>query len=267
MKTHLKAYRQNREALLVQVVAELSADERFVAAWLTGSYARNEADEVSDLDLQVVVGKAYSDLLCVRQEQVSHRTTEERLALFSQFGPPALIHENNNNAPEGGTFTFVMYSTSALMMDWTLLPQKNAKRPLSSILLFDKANIPVSSSREAEELEQRKRAVAEQWAFFWMMTAITIKYIHRQDGVFVTEWIEHLHALLHEIERQLKGQPRKYTRGSLSKLQPTPEKQIESLRQLIIKMQSLKSKVAEFTGSVPPLPTAEIETLLSLANE
>lgn len=100
-----------------------------------------------------------------------------------------------------------------------------------------------------------------------MMTAVTIKYIYRQDGVFVTEWIEHLHALLHEIERQLNGQPRKYARGSLSKLQPTPKKQIESLRQLILKMQSLKSKVAEFTGSETPLPTAEIETLLSLANE
>lgn len=267
MKTSLEAYRQSRQALLTAIVTELSADERFLAAWLTGSYARNDADHVSDLDLQVVVDALYSDVLCARREQVSHQTTDERLALFSRFGRPALIHENNNNAPEGGTFTFVLYCDSALMIDWTLLPQKNTKRPSSSRLLFDKANIPVSAPPEPEELEQRRKAVLEQWAFFWMMTAVTIKYIIRRDGVFVSEWLEHLHELIQEIERQLHGEPRKYSRGSLSQLQPTPEKQIELIRSLCRKMQALASEIEHFSGTNPALPIAEIETLLALADE
>jgi hypothetical protein len=198
---------------------------------------------------------------------VSHKTTEERLALFSQFGRPALIHENNNNAPEDGTFTFVLYSDSALMVDWTLLPQKTAKRPSQSLLLFDKANLPVSAPPEPEELEQRRKAVLEQWAFFWMMTAVTTKYIIRRDAVFVSEWLEHLHGLIQEIERQLHGEPRKYTRGSLSRLQPTPEKQIESIRSLYQKLQMLAPQIERFSGIAPALPLNEIETLLTLADE
>jgi predicted nucleotidyltransferase len=267
MKTSLEAYRQRREALITEVVKELSIDERFLAAWLTGSYARNDADQVSDLDLQVVIAAPYSEVLCARKEQVSHKTTEERLALFSRFGRPALIHENNNNAPEGGTFTFVLYADSALMVDWTLLPQKNARRPFQSRLLFDKANIPISAPPEPEELEQRRKAVLEQWAFFWMMTAVTTKYIIWRDGVFVSEWLEHLHELIQEIERQLHGEPRKYIRGSLSQLQPTPEKQLESIRSLSRKMQTLASEIEHFSGTNPALPIKEIETLLALADE
>lgn len=267
MKPSLEAYRQSRETLITAIVTELAADERFLAAWLSGSYARNDEDQVSDLDLQVVVAAPYSEVLCARKEQVSHKTTEERLALFSRFGRPALIHENNNNAPEGGTFTFVLYADSALMVDWTLLAQKIAKRPSSSRLLFDKAKIPVSTPSDPEELEERRKNVLQQSAFFWMMTAVTTKYIIRRDGVFVSEWLEHLHELIQEIERQLHGEPRKYTRGSLSRLQPTPEKQIESIRSLCGKMQALAPQIERFSGTRPVVPIREIETLLALADE
>src|SRR4026209_738451 len=108
------------------MVAALSNDERFVAAWLTGSYARHEADEVSDLDLHVVTAEVYCESLCASQEQVNHRTAAARLAVFNKFGTPAWIHENNNNAPEGGTFTFVLYAESALMVDWVLIPMAGA---------------------------------------------------------------------------------------------------------------------------------------------
>ena len=204
MKTSLESYRQSREALLAKIVTELSDDQRFAAAWLTGSYARNDADQVSDLDLQVVVARPYSDVLCLRKEQVSHQTTEERLALFSQFGQPALIHENNNNAPEGGTFTFVLYSDSALMVDWTLIPQANAIRPHSSLLLFDKGNLPVAAPAAPDDLETSKKAVAEIWAFFWMMAAVTIKYIFRGNPAFVSYWLGEMQGMILEIERRLE---------------------------------------------------------------
>jgi predicted nucleotidyltransferase len=267
MKSNLESYRQSREVLLTSIITELSADERCLAAWLTGSYARNDADEVSDLDIRVVIAEPHSEILCARQEQVSHKTTPERFALFSKFGKPALIHENNNNAPEGGTFTFVLYSDSALMVDWTLLPQKNAERPFQSLLLFDKVNTPVSPPPEPEELEQSRKYVAEQWAFFWMMTAITVKYIIRNDDVFVTRWLEVLHGLAEEIERQLRGEPAEYIRGSLSQLQPTREKQIESVRSLCRTMQALTPQIEQFSGMTLASPWKEIETLLALANE
>ena len=266
MKTDLESYRKQRETRLGEIIEKLSDDERLVAAWLTGSYARNDEDEVSDLDLHLVIADAYSKSFCARQEQVSHQTTPERLALFSKFGEPALIHENNNNASEGGTFTFVLYTNSALMIDWTLVPQANAVRPAQSVLLFDHANIPVSQPR-SEDLEQSKKYVAEQWAFFWMMIAITIKYTIRKDEVFVTCWLENLYKLVQEIERRIQRETLKYRRGSLSQFQPTHEKQIQSIRDLCKRMQELQPRVTEFIGIEPAMPLREIEILFSLTHD
>src|SRR5687768_4033697 len=152
MKTDLESYRKQRETLLTKIAETLSTDERFVAAWLTGSYSRNEADSLSDIDLSLVVSDKYSASLCARLEQVSARTSPERYALFSQFGMPALIHENNHNAPEGGTFTFVLYTESAVMIDWVLVPQINAMRPIQSRLLFEKNDIPIGPAPKPEDL-------------------------------------------------------------------------------------------------------------------
>lgn len=267
MNGTLQSYREQRDAFLVKLSETLSADERFIAAWLTGSLSREDADSLSDIDLRLVISDQYSDSLCARLGQVSAQTSPERYALFSQFGKPALIHENNNNAPEGGTFTFVLYAESAVMIDWVLVPQSKAKRPLQARLLFEKVAIPLAPLPDPEDMEQSKKYVAEQWAFFWMMTAITIKYINRNDGVFAAEWIEHLYGIKHEIERRLDRKPWIYIRGSLSKLQPTHEKQLESLKELCQRMLELKSKVSQFTGSEPVTPTSEIETLFSLAKK
>jgi hypothetical protein len=244
-----EAYRRSREVLLTSIITELSGEERCMAAWLTGSYSRNNEDEVSDLDITVVVAESHSDVLCDRQEQVGHKTTPERLALFSRFGTPALIHENNNNAG-GGTFTFVMFRLCGNgRLD--VNPLRKAKRPYPSQLLFDKADNSIPSLPELEELEQSTRFVAEQWAFFWMMTAITIKYIIRGDLVFVQNWLEELHKLIREIERRMEGISwlQAYVRGSVGQFQPTRERQIASLQELVLKMQKLRPAIQEFTGS------------------
>jgi hypothetical protein len=265
--TNLVSYPEQRSLLLIKIAETFSRDRRFVAGWLTGSYGRNDEDFASDIDLTLVVSDEHCEKLCRRLEQVSEQTSPERYSLFSQFGTPALIHENNHNAPEGGTFTFILYTKSALMVDWTLIPGSKAARPSQSKLLFDKAGIPASSLPEPEDLEQSKKSVAEKWAFFWMMTAVTIKYVIRGDDVFAVHWIENLHELLQDIERQIKREPWSYTQGSISRLQSTHEKQIESIRDLCQRMQGLKPEVSEFTGSEPVTPLPEIEILLSLANE
>lgn len=261
-------YGKSRETLRLQIAQEVAGDERFVAAWLTGSYGRSETDQVSDLDLTLVVDPAYSSLLCARQKQVGHTTTPERLALFSRFGTPALIHENNHNAPPDGTFTFVLYAGSALMVDWVLRPQTSVTtRPAESVLLFDKAGLPVASAQLPEEQEDSQEFVTEQWAFFWMMAAITIKYILREDHVFVAHWLEELHKISHDIQRRIQHQPWHYRRGSLSQLQVTPGGQMEMLRRLCAKMQALTPQIEQFSGNPLTPPVQEVGLLLSLIDE
>ena len=118
-------------------------------------------------------------------------------------------------------------------------------------------------------MEKNKKAVAEQYAFFWMMTAVTIKYIVRGDLVFVQSWLEVLHKLMREIERRMEGIPwlQAYVRGSVSQFQPTREQQIESLRALILRMQRLHPTIQKFTDSDLSAPVKEIEYLLSLLDE
>jgi predicted nucleotidyltransferase len=267
MKTTLNAHQKRRDDLLAEIIAALSNDDRFVAGWLTGSLSRNDSDSLSDIDINLVVGEKEAAGLCQRPAQVSAQTSAERFALASQFGTPALIHENNNNAPKGGTFTFILYAESAIMVDWTLIPQSSAVRPIGSKILFDKAGIPVSDPTEIESLEQSRQFVAEQWAFFWMMTAVTIKYIIRGDGVFVAQWIEYLNGMIHDIERHMNRKPWSYTRGSLSQLQSAPEKQLEAVHQLCKRMKELHPKVVHFTEAEQRMPLEEIETLLSLSNK
>lgn len=264
MNRELYIYREHRDALLTKIVETLARDERFVAGWLTGSFVSGLADSISDIDICIVVADLYSETFCQRLDQPMSQTSAERYSLFSQFGTPALIHENNNNAPEAGTFTFVLYSKSAIMADWTLIPQSKAKRPVQSILLFEKMEIPIALPPEPENLDQSKKAVAETWAFFWMMTAITVKYIFRGDSVFAAQWIESLHRIVQEIKRHLERKPWLYTRGSLSSLQATPETQLKSIRELCNHMLELKHRVSEFIGAEPLTPIAEIEELFAL---
>jgi hypothetical protein len=89
----------------------------------------------------------------------------------------------------------------------------------------------------------------------------------RDDLVFVQNWLEHLHGLVREIERRIEGKSweEAYIRGSVSKFQPTREKQIESIREICKRMLELKPRVNAFIGSEPATPTSEIETLLSFA--
>ncbi len=51
----LKRRQAERDALLHQIEVALRADERVVAAWLTGSLGRGNADALSDIDLWVIV--------------------------------------------------------------------------------------------------------------------------------------------------------------------------------------------------------------------
>jgi hypothetical protein len=267
LQNSLNAYQASRDALLADISAAVAADGRFVAAWLTGSFGRHEVDAVSDLDLTLVVADAHGERLCARMEQVSAQTTKERLALFSQFGQPAVLHENNHNAPDRGTFTYVLYADSAVAVDWTLLPQKQARCPDMALILFDKVGIPPVPQVEPESLEQRVRRATELVAFFWMMTAVTAKYLVRRDLVFVQCQLEALQGMVQEVEWLLSGKPGQYRRGSLSPFEPTTTAQKQAVYRLCAELLSLTPRLAELGGSIRPSPMPTIEMLLNLVGD
>jgi Polymerase beta, Nucleotidyltransferase len=262
-----KEYAANRNQLLEQIVQFLQEDERFAAAWLTGSFGRNDADDMSDLDITVIVNNAFEKTLCARSHQVGAGTTKERYALFSQFGEPDVIHENNHNAPTDGTFTFVLYKETALVVDWTLRPNINIKRPASAALLFDKSNFPVEPPVSVESLDQRIEMASEKVAFFWLMATVTVKYLVRGDDVSFHRFLDVLNGILWDVRRLVAGEPDQWLKGSLVRMAITREAQILSVRQACQEMMDLMTDVKKMGGVVPLSPISTIETLLQFAEK
>src|SRR6476661_1685566 len=99
MSADMLALRHNeRGALLSTIVSTLRADARVVAAWLTGSLARGSADELSDIDVMVVVADAHIEAI-----------KEGRQEYVASVAKPVLIEEAPQNAPPGGAYLLVLY--------------------------------------------------------------------------------------------------------------------------------------------------------------
>lgn len=259
------SYPQQRDRLLDTISASLANDPRFSAVWLDGSLGRGDADAVSDLDLTVVVADAHASQLCAQPERATARPPEARLALFAGFGEIAFVSEYNPNAPPGGTSTAVMYMGSGVIVDWTLVPLANAQRPADTRLLFARVDVPPMPPPSLMSQAERGQAASSTLASFWMMAAVTAKYIVRDDGVFVVHWLEQLTRFVTDIERHMNGQPWTYRRGSLTHLAATRSEQVARLRRLCEQAAALTPQVAALGGDVWPAAHAGVERWLRLA--
>src|SRR5713226_859934 len=183
MLSKTSAYVEARTKLLEQITTTLQNDERFVAAWLAGSFGRGEQRWFSDIDLHVVVAVENSDILCATPWSGGARTTEERLALFKQFGEPAIIYDAHGNNQIGGTFTYVLYRESAINVDWMLIPQSVAHLEYSSLMLFNKTELPEPPVEEPPSREQCIEQASLHVGFFWMIAASNVQNLLHGDLV------------------------------------------------------------------------------------
>lgn len=206
-------YRLERDRMLTVAIDLLEGDERFVAAWLSGSFGRGEDDALSDVDLTVVVAEPFADRLCHRPHQVGAGTTSERLAILSAVRKPAIVRENHYHAPSGGSFTGCVY-TNGVIFDWIFVPAPTAVRPVETKLLFDSADIPVGQPPSALSDSERLHRLSEQFTFFWMMVVPTTKVLLRGDLVIFHHMLDTLYRATDEVERLLDQRPVRYVRWS-----------------------------------------------------
>jgi len=258
----LDDYAAGRDALLANISAGLLADRRIAAAWLEGSFGRNEADRVSDLDLHLAVDNASSETLCFHPtpRNAGAGAAAERLELISTFGRPAVIHENHNNAPQRGSFSFVLYSASAVMVDWVLAPLATAARHPESRLLFEKTALPVLAVELPPAEKQPLTDIAERIAFFWMMAAVCCKFITRRED----ETVEWFYAVLQET----LGEVAQLVHPAFQRGQKNlPASQPGVLLELCNQMNELSQEArrAKPGIEISPAPLEEINTLLNLA--
>lgn len=167
--TDLRHYATKRDTLLDRITRLLEADTRVIAAWLSGSFGRGEADAWSDLDLHIAVDDpSLSGFL------------QERMLLYERVGHILLVQQDMpSNSMPGGRYQLVLYA-DAIEIDWNIGAASQAVLPVASQMLFARTNIPVVTLPALTPSEWQ--AHADKWlVFFWAMAPIAVKYAGRAE--------------------------------------------------------------------------------------
>ncbi|MDQ3444426.1 MAG: nucleotidyltransferase domain-containing protein [Chloroflexota bacterium] len=166
------AYCRERDCLLSWIVNALRSDETVVAAWLGGSFGRGNADDLSDIDLWVVV----------KDDQIN------AIAAAPSAFVRALVRtimeiEAPGNAPSGGAYllTWIDGASGPQQVDWYVQSASKAVRPANTALLFERQPIPVGYPREMMSPEAMRAALNDAVRDSLLMAFIATKHARRGD--------------------------------------------------------------------------------------
>ncbi len=239
-------YQRQRDILLQRILSQLQQDRRITAAWLVGSLGRGNGDELSDLDLW----------LMVTQDSIT-QLVHERRSFVAQFGDPVLYVEAPQNGPDGGGFLDVCYDapSAPLLVDWIWQPETLASPPGQTKLLFDHTGL----TRQAKAIQFTNQPASDEYlstpmhfiSFFWMMLMVTAKYVARQSP----RVDELLNITLPPFRQALSLITSAGTAVHIS----DPDRSIpgksgsdlEYLRQLAVKMQAMMVEITEMGYLTP----------------
>ncbi|MDQ6879368.1 MAG: nucleotidyltransferase domain-containing protein [Candidatus Dormibacteraeota bacterium] len=189
----------HRDAWLRDIAQSLANDERFTAAWLVGSFGTGSADELSDIDLVVVIDDRQADAV------LEHAVQE-----IARFGETVWLQEVPGNAPSGGAYVSAGFKSTPLpiAVDWYWHRLRLAVYPSDAHLVFDKEGVRPSDppasfaelmSRRVPPGADRVRPApsdADRIGFFWAMVPVAAKYGARG-------WDEKAGRILRGLEEQL----------------------------------------------------------------
>ncbi len=246
MPDQMQTRREERAALLRSVIGLLEGDQRVAAAWLIGSEGRGAADELSDIDLWIVVADEYIDVV-----------KAERRLIVARVGAPVLVLTTDDPpaAPPGGAYLLALYAgrVGALHVDWRWQPRSGATLPRQQVrLLFDRAGLPLEAEAGERTREERATAAARHVEDFWGQSVIAVKAAVRGQAwaalgrIHFMRWqLDELRAVL-EGRRTIPGAPKSTTTPPVQ-----PAEQVAFLRALCGEMETLMPQVEELGGSVP----------------
>ncbi|MGB3330852.1 MAG: nucleotidyltransferase domain-containing protein [Thermomicrobiales bacterium] len=170
------AYARERDLLRAHLVAALARDPDVQAIWLEGSFGRGTADDVSDLDLGIVI----------RDERLPAIAADPGAAVRTLVGT-CLDIPAPANAPPGGAFvlTWVRWGELEIpfQVDWYWYPASSAIRPDAARVLLDRlptalaVAVPHRMSRP-----ERDAAIADAIGQALSMALIAAKSIHRGNA-------------------------------------------------------------------------------------
>lgn len=250
----------------------LQQEERVVAAWLCGSFGTGKADDLSDLDVSVVV----------TDEHIDDFATERR-AFAGRLGKPLLFVEGPQNAPaEGGYYLMMLYDgqTGPQQVDWYWHAQSRTTIPAGTLVLFDRAGLPRSqvppawgyTNNKPEALRQLEAAMTEQEkradegrnivSLFFAMLLIAGKYVARRPSTSDVPFSGFLRNLLRNTRRYVD--PSRPDEPDADDDTPfaSPGDKLDRLRDLGREMETLLPQVAQAGAEVPTAAALSVRRFL-----
>ena len=255
-RTALFGRRAEREALLARITQKLDGDDRIAAAWLFGSAGRGEADDLSDLDLRVIVFDEHIGGICARRQ-----------AYTAQAGEAVLFAEAPQNRPAGGAFLLTLYAGEfgPQEVDWTWQPRSGACLWPGTRLLLNRAVLTQGEMPWGYQPRPEQTALEEavqRVCNFWAMLLIIAKYAARTPDEDTMGLIGMSVQPLREVSEFL-GQTPRYLMESLPP-HGQPEEKVRLLRALAGQMEALMPAVEAQGGSVPWAIVPHARRLLDL---
>jgi hypothetical protein len=258
--SEMQKHVSERDALLERASGLLLDDPRIVAAWLHGSVGRGTQDEWSDLDLWIVV--ADDQMETVRAE---------RHAFVSGVGKVLLTIEAPQNAPPGGAYLLAMYpgGHGPHILDCSWQPQSSARRPADTVLLFERASVPLSEPSSPRTAEVTWERASAQTRYFWMMTTVVAKYIARRAAWDVLNLLSMVSSALHEVEWLVGVRPTFRGFRDHPDFAPpiAPAEQLAALRGLIAKMSNLMTREPSLRDAVSEETVRQIALYCALVEQ
>jgi len=246
MKIHDPGRRLERDALLARIVAVLEADRRVCAAWLFGSLGRGDEDDLSDIDVWVIVDDEHAEAVkAARREYVT------------QIAEPLLIEEAPQNAPPEGAYLCVLYpgQTGPLPVDWYWQPRAIARLLPGCHVLFDRVGIPVETLDVPLSANEHGAAAFEEANFIWVMVNVAAKSIARQKPWLTVGHIASIRAMLDEICWHVGLSSRQFGYVLIKQYTEAPPmlpvNQLEAVRRLAHEMAMLHPHVTALAGHAP----------------
>lgn len=257
MSKVLTSFQSESEELLRQITKYLDNDPRVMAAWLFGSLGRGDADELSDIDIFVVVtDECLQDVVTQRQQFVT------------QIGKIVFFVEAPQNAPQDGGYLMAYYDmpTGPHQVDWYWQPQSLAYIPAKTTVLFDRIGLARSDQPiefpEREPVKEINENPLHFISYFWAMLLITAKYVVRQPQSEEMALLPYVLHPFHKTQRLLSQEPTTF-QGS----QTTVQEKLTILRHLADEMCVLMAQVSARGNDVPGAASTAVYKFLDLVEE
>ncbi len=241
----LKTHQLERTALLARAQVVVAQDPRARAAWLFGSLGRGDADDLSDIDLFIIVA-----------DQDQDDVAANRYAYMAQLGEPLLILEAPQNWPPGAVYNMALYpgESGPHQIDWYWQRQSAAQMPTEIQLWFDRVNLSHADGPTRFDYAPVPPRPPEEVATqavnqFWVMLLIAAKYVARISRQRKTDLLNWPLSSL-RVVAQFVGQPVPLI-AETAPSAADPADRLRILREYAAVMETLMPQVVTNGGRVP----------------